>query len=93
MTVGRKTGGRKKGTPNKLTAALRETILLAAEAAHDDGTLGYLTDQAKQNPVAFMSLLGKILPMQVAGDPENPLVTRIVIEAATHDDGTDQTSA
>jgi hypothetical protein len=66
--------GRPKGVPNKTTTKLKEAILEAAEGAHPHGTIGYLTQQAKENPTAFLTLLGKVLPMQVAGDPENPLV-------------------
>jgi hypothetical protein len=68
-----KYGGRKKGTPNKLTAPLKEAILMAAEHAHPDGMVGYLTDQATKNPSAFMVLLGKVLPTTLASDPTNPL--------------------
>lgn len=51
----------------------------------------YLTVQARTNPGPFMALLGKVLPMQIAGDPENPLqtVTRIELVAPEHDNGTD----
>ena len=63
-----KTGGRKKGTPNKTTALLKDAILEAARAAGGEGEIvGYLTQQAEENPTAFMSLLGKVLPMQLAG--------------------------
>lgn len=68
-----KTGGRKKGTPNKLTAPLKEAILRAAEGAHKDGLIGYLTDQAKNNPSSFNVLLGKVLPTTLASDPTNPM--------------------
>lgn len=68
-----KTGGRKKGTPNKLTAPLKEAILMAAEGAHPDGMVGYLTEQAKTNPSSFNMLLGKVLPTTLANDPTNPL--------------------
>ena len=66
-----KTGGRTAGTPNKVTKALKEAILEAAEASHKDGTVGYLKVQARDNPAAFMTLLGKVLPMQVNGAGEN----------------------
>lgn len=69
----KKLGGRKKGTPNKATATLKEAILLAAAGAHKDGMTGYLTDQAKNNPAAFMTLLGKVLPTTLANDPTNPM--------------------
>jgi hypothetical protein len=67
MAKGRKTGGRKKGTPNKINALLKDDILKAADSAHPDGRVGYLTEQAKENPTAFLTLLGKVLPMQVEG--------------------------
>lgn len=70
--------GRAKGTPNKTTALLKDAILKAAgDAGGPDGLVGYLTLQATLNPGPFMSLLGKVLPMQVSGDPDNPLVVRI----------------
>ena len=59
--------GRKKGSQNKFTKALKEAILEAAEGSHKEGTVGYLKDQARDNPTAFMSLLGKVLPMTVQG--------------------------
>lgn len=67
-----KTGGRAAGTPNKTTALLKDAILKAAEKAGDKGGLvGYLTTQASANPAAFMTLLGKVLPMQVEGTGED----------------------
>lgn len=65
--------GRPKGAPNKTTALLKDAILQAATDAHRDGLVGYLTEQANNNPGPFLSLLGKVLPMQLAGDPDNPL--------------------
>lgn len=83
--------GRKKGTPNKTTKLLKEAILKAAENAGDGDMVEYLTVQARTNPGPFMALLGKVLPMQIAGDPENPLqtVTRIELVAPEHDNSTD----
>ena len=68
-----KTGGRKKGTPNKLTASLKEAILMAADGAHPEGMTGYLRLQAIENPAAFMTLLGKVLPTTLANDTTNPI--------------------
>lgn len=65
---GKRGPGRPKGAVNKTTALLKDAILTAAEKAGDkDGMVGYLTKQAKDNPTAFMGLLGKVLPMQVEG--------------------------
>jgi hypothetical protein len=91
MALGLKTGGRQKGTPNKTTGALKEAILLAAENAGGEGGLeGYLRLQAHENPTAFMSLLGKVLPLTLSGDPENPvgisLVERVILDPAKASD-------
>lgn len=68
---GERRGGRQKGTPNKTTALLKDAILMAAtEAGGPEGLTGYLRLQAAANPGPFMSLLGKVLPMQVVGDDE-----------------------
>lgn len=75
--------GRPKGVPNKNTALLKDAILKAAQAAGgggDQGLVNYLTAQATETPAAFMSLLGKVLPMQVVGDEDNPVTHKIVIE-------------
>lgn len=72
-----KTGGRKKGTPNKVTGALKDMILTALEGAHPDGSIAYLRAQASANPTAFLTLVGKVLPLQVAGDPDHPLIHEV----------------
>lgn len=67
MAKGEKTGGRQPGTPNKVTRELKESILTAFETL---GGAAYLVEQAKENPSAFMSLLGRILPRDVKVDGE-----------------------
>lgn len=86
--------GRPKGVPNKTTALLKDAILLAAQRAGGDGEEGianYLQVQARDNPGPFLSLLGKVLPMTVAGDKDAPLttVTRIELVAPAHVQSTD----
>jgi len=57
--------GRPKGAINKLTASVKEAI----EAAfHGVGGHEYLMRQAEENPQAFMTLLGKIIPAQVQAE-------------------------
>ena len=71
--------GRKKGQVNKTTALLKDAILKAAEAAGGKGgTVAYLTDQATDNPAAFMGLLGKVLPLQVTGEDGGPVRVGVV---------------
>ncbi len=66
--------GRPKGSPNKTTALLKEAILEAAtKAGGKKGLVGYLETQAIENPGHFMTLLGKVLPLTLQGDPNNPI--------------------
>ncbi len=67
-----KVAGRQKGTPNKITKALKEMILGALD---DSGGQRYLAKMAKAQPVAFMALLGRVLPTTLAGDPDAPIKT------------------
>ena len=60
-----KTGGRKAGTPNKMTAALKEDILTALAGV---GGADYLQSVAISHPPAFLSLIGKVLPMTIANE-------------------------
>ena len=54
--------GRTKGVPNKVTKELKEMILGALD---DAGGQAYLAKQAEENPNAFLTLVGKVLPMTV----------------------------
>lgn len=67
---GVKQGGRKKGTPNKVSAALKDLIL---GALSDVGGQEYLAVQAHANPAAFLTLVGKVLPLQVTGEGGGPI--------------------
>jgi len=62
--------GRKKGVPNKFTGELKEMIL---QALSEKGGVAYLAKQADENPTAFLGLVGKVLPMTVAGDANQPV--------------------
>lgn len=68
-------GGSRKGKPNKINKALKDMILGALD---DNGGQQYLACQARENPTAFLSLIGKVLPVTLAGDSTNPLVVQIV---------------
>lgn len=67
--------GRQKGVPNKINADLKSMILGALSAK---GGQTYLEQQATANPTAFLTLVGKVLPMTIANDPENPVTFQIV---------------
>jgi hypothetical protein len=71
--------GRPKGVPNKTTALLKDAILLAATNAGDGDMAEYLTKQARENPGPFLSLLGKVLPMQITGEGGKDLVINVTV--------------
>ena len=73
--------GRPKGVQNKLTKSIKEAIEAAFQGV---GGPEYLMRQAEENPQAFMTLLGKIIPNQIQADLTNsdgsfkPAVIQIV---------------
>lgn len=60
-----RTGGRKAGTPNKLTTTIKSAIEASFETV---GGADYLARMANEQPAAYMTLLGKVLPAQVQAD-------------------------
>ncbi len=78
----RPNSGRPKGSLDKGNAAIRDLIV---DALHGVGGVDYLQGVAQSHPAAFLSLIGKVMPTQIVGDPENPLriesITRRIIEA------------
>ena len=63
-------GGSRKGKPNKVTKALKEMI---QDALTEVGGADYLVEQAKENPTAFLTLVGKTLPKDLNLDAKGPL--------------------
>jgi len=64
--------GRPKGTPNKNTGMIKDMIL---QALNNAGGAEYLTERANdpRTAAAFLGLVGKVMPVQVTGDPNNPV--------------------
>lgn len=54
--------GRPRGVKNKIGQEIKEMVIEALDKA---GGVDYLVEQAGKNPVAFMGLVGKIIPLQV----------------------------
>ena len=52
--------GRPKGIPNKNTKLIKDMI---AEALEKAGGVKYLVKQATENPAAFLTLIGKTIPL------------------------------
>ncbi len=62
--------GRPKGSVNKITADVRKMIINALKRK---GGVEYLVKQADENPVAFMGLIGKIIPKEITGPGGGPI--------------------
>jgi hypothetical protein len=50
-----------------MPALLKDAILMVRKTRTKKGLVGYLRQQALTNPMAFMGLLGKVLPLQLTG--------------------------
>ena len=75
MAKGTKTGGRKKGTPNKVTASIKEAF---KEAFDRRGGVEALLTWAEGEPTEFYKLSARLIPTEVHAD-----VQALVIERAT----------
>lgn len=74
--------GRPKGVLNKNTKALKDMILTALS---DAGGVDYLVKQADENPNAFMTLVGKVLPLDVNNKHEGQIVAQVVFKGLNAD--------
>jgi hypothetical protein len=75
--------GKPKGATNKTTRAAKDAIALAAEGL---GGVNRIIEWAQEDPInerAFWSsMYPRLLPVQVSGDPENPLLHSIKVTFA-----------
>lgn len=68
--------GRPKGSLDRGNAMIREMIVDALDGV---GGVAYLEATARSHPAAFLSLIGKVMPIQVTGGGGGPVetVTRV----------------
>lgn len=78
---GQKAGpGRPKGVPNKTTLAAKEAIALAADRLGGAERIVAWAQEDPLNERAFWtSIYPKLLPVQVQGDPDSPLLAGITV--------------
>jgi len=69
--------GRPKGSIDKGNALIRELIVDALDGL---GGVAYLQDVARSHPAAFMSLIGKTMPLQVTGANGGPIEQAVKFE-------------
>jgi hypothetical protein len=73
MAKGKKTGGRKKNTPNKTTSAVKEALSLAFDKV---GGVASLAAWARDNQTEFYKLWVKMLPQELQhSDPDGQPLT------------------
>ena len=57
-----KTGGRTKGTPNKLNAEIRAMVL---EALSELGGVDYLVEVGRKKPEVLCGLIARLIPSEI----------------------------
>lgn len=62
MAFKKKTGGRTIGSTNRIPTEIKEMI---RQALINKGGIAYFEKQADANPTSFMSLIGRIIPIDV----------------------------
>lgn len=67
---GSKTGGRKKGTPNKVNRDMKEWILDVLNASQDAFLVNLKQTEPKDFCKVFLSLMGYVMPKMVAVSAE-----------------------
>ncbi len=67
--------GRKPGSPNKLSANVKDAI---SAAFAEVGGKEYLIGIAKSDPRTFCTLVGKLVPTTVGGDPDGEPIKQII---------------
>ena len=72
--AGQRTIGRAKGTPNQLTASIKDAIHNAFEEL---GGMSYLVHVGKTDPRTFCALLSKLLPTKLANADGSPLLAAL----------------
>ena len=72
---GKKTGGRVKGTPNKLTTSASEAF---QHAFHVLGGSEHLTAWARAQPTEFYKLYARLIPVEHVGEGGSGPIATVV---------------
>jgi len=69
---GERRGGRQKGTPNKISSEIKQALYEALN--NGDGATAYFLELRTEHPKTFENLISKLLPRQVTGADDDPLI-------------------
>jgi len=75
--------GRKKGSQNKISRTIREMVLAAVDSYAGGGVAlmeRYRDSAYKEERIAFLALVGKLVPMEVTGAGGGALIVEVVME-------------
>ena len=79
MAAGKKTGGRTKGTPNKVTSGVKANI---QSVFNKIGGQAAMAKWAKDNPTEFYKIYARLIPQEVVGEGGGPIVVKIDADLA-----------
>jgi hypothetical protein len=74
--------GRPRGVPNKFSGDLKEAILAGVNGSNEQGVAGFVLDLALDTPTSAAALLGRLIPVSMAGTLGATLTVRHVDETA-----------
>jgi hypothetical protein len=77
---GKKTGGRVKGTPNKLTTSFKEAV---QTVYHEIGGNENFARWARRNETEYYKIAARLIPTEITG---SPVMKPLVIDVVTHAD-------
>ena len=80
MAKGRKTGGRKKGTPNKMTTTFREAALEVFQEL--GGVPAFVTWARTHKSDFYVRVMTRLIPTEIATSTDAPLPLQIVLTSA-----------
>lgn len=72
-------GGRQKGSVNKLTRTVRETVLAAFNELQTDPKANII-DWAKKNPKDFYLIASKLIPAEIVATGNTTIKVKVVYE-------------
>jgi hypothetical protein len=73
-----KKGGRKKGSPNKVTAVAKEVIAaVATELGGQDRMLEWVKADPQNERIFWSQIYPKLLPVQLTGQNEGPAILEV----------------
>src|SRR5580704_4882573 len=66
--------GRPRGVPNKFTGELKEAILAGVNGSNKQGVAGFVLDLSLDTPTSAAALLGRLIPVSMAGTLDGTIV-------------------